>query len=140
MSLEAPVQTVWCTQCGQALTQSDLVHIAGNWVCANCKPAFLSRIMASGAAGATPLGWHYGGFWIRFAGAKSADVTLNLYVPLNYPFAARPVPSSRMTHGSARPTVIALAMLPLGILFIGNGMFVGRTIASFSLVQIQVLA
>ena len=72
MSLETPVQTVWCTQCGQALTQSDLVHIAGNWVCANCKPAFLSRIMASGAAAASPLGWHYGGFWIR-VGARMID-------------------------------------------------------------------
>ena len=46
---------------------SDLVQIAGNWVCADCKPAFLSRVMASGAAGASPLGWRYGGFWIRFA-------------------------------------------------------------------------
>ena len=56
MSQEAPVQTVLaCSQCGRALAQSDLVHIAGNWVCADCKPAFLSRVMASGAAGASPL-------------------------------------------------------------------------------------
>jgi uncharacterized RDD family membrane protein YckC len=34
-------------------------------VCADCKPAFLSRVMASGAAGASPHAWHYGGFWIR---------------------------------------------------------------------------
>ena len=53
MGTEAPVQTVWCSQCGRPLTQSDLVHIAGNWVCADCKPAFLSRVMASGAAGAS---------------------------------------------------------------------------------------
>jgi uncharacterized RDD family membrane protein YckC len=68
LSQEAPVQTVLaCSQCGRALAQSDLVHIAGSWVCADCKPAFLSRVMASGAAGASPLAWHYGGFWIRFA-------------------------------------------------------------------------
>jgi len=61
----APVQTVLsCSQCGRALAQSDLVQIAGNWVCAECKPAFLSRVMASGAAGAST--WRYGGFWIRF--------------------------------------------------------------------------
>jgi hypothetical protein len=73
MSQEAPVETVLvCSQCGRALAQSDLVHIAGNWVCADCKPGCLSRIMASGAAGASPLAWRYGGFWIRF-GARFID-------------------------------------------------------------------
>ena len=73
MSSEVPVQTVFaCSQCGRTLAQSDLVHIAGNWVCADCKPAFLSRVMASGAAGASPLAWHYGGFWIRL-GARMID-------------------------------------------------------------------
>jgi uncharacterized RDD family membrane protein YckC len=48
------------------------VQIAGNWVCANCKPEFLSRVMASGAAGASPLAWRFGGFWIRF-GARFID-------------------------------------------------------------------
>jgi uncharacterized RDD family membrane protein YckC len=64
MSQEAAVQTVLaCTQCGRALAQSELVHIAGNWVCADCKPAFLSRVMASGAPVTSK--WHFGGFWIR---------------------------------------------------------------------------
>ena len=73
MSQEAPVQTVLaCSQCGRALAHSDLVQIAGNWVCAECKPAFLSRVMASGAAGASPLARRYGGFWIRF-GARFID-------------------------------------------------------------------
>src|SRR6266516_665735 len=73
MGQEAPVQTVLaCSQCGRALAQSDLVHIAGNWVCAECKPAFLSRVMASGDAGASPLARRYGGFWIRF-GARFID-------------------------------------------------------------------
>jgi len=68
MSQETPVQTVLaCSLCGRALAQSDLVHIAGSWVCADCKPAFLSRVMASGAAGISPLAWRYGGFWIRFS-------------------------------------------------------------------------
>jgi uncharacterized RDD family membrane protein YckC len=49
-----------------------LVQITGNWVCAECKPAFLSRVMASGAAAASPLAWRYGGFWIRF-GARFID-------------------------------------------------------------------
>lgn len=81
MSLETPVQTVLtCSQCGRALAQSELVQIAGNWVCADCKPAFLSRVMASGVAGASPSAWHYGGFWIRF-GARFVD-GLILLIPL----------------------------------------------------------
>jgi uncharacterized RDD family membrane protein YckC len=73
MAQEAPVQTMLaCSQCGRALANSDLVQIAGNWVCANCKPAFLSRVMATGAAGASPLALQYGGFWIRF-GARMID-------------------------------------------------------------------
>jgi uncharacterized RDD family membrane protein YckC len=71
MSPEAPVQTVLaCSQCRRSFAQSDLVQIAGNWVCADCKPAFLSRVMASGAA--SPLAWRYGGFWIRL-GARMVD-------------------------------------------------------------------
>src|SRR5262245_15303045 len=73
MSQEAPVQTVLaCSQCGRALASSELVQITGSWVCADCKPAFLSRLMASGAAGASPLARRYGGFWIRF-GARIID-------------------------------------------------------------------
>src|SRR5438270_9986545 len=65
MTPEAPVETVLvCSQCGRALPHSELVQVAGNWLCADCKPAFLSRLMASGAV--SPLGWRYGGFWIRF--------------------------------------------------------------------------
>ena len=73
MSPEAQVQTLlFCSQCGRTFAQSDLVQIAGNWVCAECKPAFLSRVMASGVAGASPLARRYGGFWIRF-GARFID-------------------------------------------------------------------
>src|ERR1700745_1899335 len=73
MSQETPVQTILaCSQCGRSLAPSELVHIAGNWVCADCKPAFLSRVMASGAAGASQFAWHYGGFWIRL-GARMID-------------------------------------------------------------------
>jgi len=68
MTQGAPLETVLaCSQCGRTFAHSDLVHLAGNWVCADCKPAFLSRVMASGAAGASPLAWRYGGVRIRFA-------------------------------------------------------------------------
>ena len=66
MSEQTPVQTVTaCSQCRRPFPSSEVVQIAGNWVCAGCKPAYLSRVMASGAAAQS--GWHYGGFWIRFA-------------------------------------------------------------------------
>ncbi len=79
MSEEALVQTVLaCSQCGRAFGHSDLVQIAGNWVCADCKPAFLSRVMASGAAEASPLGWHYGGFWIRVVARLIDGIILSI--------------------------------------------------------------
>ena len=81
MSQQAPAQTLLaCSQCGRTLADSDVVQIAGNWVCGDCKPAFLSRVMASGAAGASPHSWHYGGFWLRF-GARVID-SFVLMVPI----------------------------------------------------------
>jgi uncharacterized RDD family membrane protein YckC len=72
MSEQTPVQTVLaCSQCRRPFPQSDVVQIAGNWVCAGCKPGYLSRVMASGGA-TSAQGWHYGGFWIRF-GARMID-------------------------------------------------------------------
>ena len=68
-----------CSQCGRTFADSDLVQIAGTWVCGDCKPAFLSRVMAHGTAGTSPLGWSYGGFWVRF-GARFID-NLILMVP-----------------------------------------------------------
>jgi uncharacterized RDD family membrane protein YckC len=68
MSPQAPTDTVVaCSQCKRMFSHSDLVQIADSWVCGDCKPAFLSRVMVEGAAAAGPFGWHYGGFWIRFA-------------------------------------------------------------------------
>jgi uncharacterized RDD family membrane protein YckC len=66
MTQQAPVQaTLVCSQCGRTFGQSDLVQIAGKWVCGDCKPAFLSRVVAGTAS--TTSRWHYGGFWIRVA-------------------------------------------------------------------------
>ncbi len=73
MTQQAPPQSALaCSQCGRMFAHSDLVQIAGNWVCGDCKPAFLSRVMVAGPAAAGPFGWHYGGFWIRF-GARFID-------------------------------------------------------------------
>src|SRR4051812_34986481 len=121
MSPEAAVQTVLaCTQCGRALAQSELVHIAGNWVCADCKPAFLSRVMASGAAGASPLAWRYGGFWIRF-GARFID-GLIFMVPVAF-FAALLIPNLLRTRGQV-PSAPNQAFAALGILTVFLALFI----------------
>lgn len=71
MAQEAPVQSALaCSQCGRTFGQSDLVQIAGHWVCGQCKPAFLSRVVAGGPAAASAL--EYGGVGIRF-GARFVD-------------------------------------------------------------------
>jgi len=105
MSEQAPLQTVLvCSQCGRTFAHSDLVQIAGNWVCADCKQAFLSRVMASGGRAASPLGWHYGGFWMRF-GARTIDGIV-LGVPLLI-LAALLIPNLIRTRGAAPNPALA---------------------------------
>jgi uncharacterized RDD family membrane protein YckC len=126
MSQEVPVQTVLaCSQCGRALAQSELVHIAGNWVCAECKPAFLSRVMASGAAGASPLAWRYGGFWVRF-GARMIDGLVFL-IPVLI-FAAVLVPNLLRARGQVpiapNPAFAALGFLSFFVFsFLAGGCY-----------------
>ncbi len=120
MSQGAPVQTVYpCSQCGRTFPHSDLVAIAGNWVCGDCKPAFLSRVMASGAAGASLAGFRYGGFWIRF-GARIVD-GLVLGVPFLVLFVFL-VPNLIKTQGdAANPNFTAFAALGFGFILISFG-------------------
>jgi len=113
MSQEATVQTLFCSQCGRTLSHSDLVQIAGNWVCAECKPAFLSRIMAGGAA-ASPLGWRFGGFWIRF-GARFID-GLVFTIPAAVLFAVLFVPSFMRGQGQAPSNAPNAAFLSAGFI------------------------
>ena len=114
MSQEATIQTLFCSQCGRTLSHSDLVQIAGNWVCAECKPAFLSRIMASGGAAASPLGWRFGGFWIRF-GARFID-GLVFTIPAAVLFAVVFFPNFIRAQGQARGTAPNAAFLGVGFI------------------------
>jgi len=71
MIQQTPTQPVLaCAQCRRTLGQSDLVPIAGNWVCCDCKAAFLSRLVAGGPVTASAL--QYAGVGIRF-GARFVD-------------------------------------------------------------------
>jgi uncharacterized RDD family membrane protein YckC len=66
MTQQDPAQpALACSQCGRTFAQSNLVQIAGNWVCGDCKPTFLSRLVAGGPVVASSL--NYAGVGIRFA-------------------------------------------------------------------------
>jgi uncharacterized RDD family membrane protein YckC len=122
MSAETPVQAVLtCSQCGRTLPHSDLVQIAGNWVCAECKPAFLSRVMASGAAGASPLAWRYGGFWIRF-GARFIDgliftVPAIIFVALLIPNLMRAGSQAGNPAGATNPMFLGFGLITFAVVF-----------------------
>ena len=71
MSQTASVQPVSvCSQCGRTFERSDLIQIAGNWVCGGCKSGLLSRIVAGGPVNAAAV--RYAGVGIRF-GARMVD-------------------------------------------------------------------
>jgi uncharacterized RDD family membrane protein YckC len=102
---------VACSQCGRTFGQGDLVQIAGNWVCGDCKPAFLSRLMAGGAA--TSSQWHYGGFWIRFAGVFIDGVLMQVVrVPLSLLLLGTVM--SPLAAAKPNPAVFTGAMVTLG--------------------------
>lgn len=69
----AAQEMLTCTRCKRTFGRSDVVQLAGNWVCGDCKAAFLSRVVA-GAAGLS--NWHYGGFWIRYAARMIDTIVL----------------------------------------------------------------
>lgn len=99
-----------CSQCGQTFAQSDLVQIAGNWVCGDCKPAFLSRVVAGGIS---PSQWHYGGFWIRVVARMLDGIILSVvYIPL---FLVLVFPSLKTAMTPGRPPAIdSILRLELG--------------------------
>jgi uncharacterized RDD family membrane protein YckC len=130
MSQDASGQTVVpCSQCGHTFAHSEVVQLAGNWVCGDCKPAYLSRVMATGGVATSPRGWSYGGFWIRF-GARMIDgivlgipllIALALLVPNLLRTVGRP-PNPALTgmalFGSTFFLFYFLALIAYEILFL----------------------
>jgi uncharacterized RDD family membrane protein YckC len=109
MSQDASGQMVVpCSQCGRALAHSDVVQIAGNWVCGDCKPGYLSRVMATGGVATSPHGWRYGGFWIRF-GARIIDGMVVL-VPLMIVTALLLPNLIRAQRGGANPALTGMGL------------------------------
>ncbi len=112
MSQQVSTQAVLaCSQCQRTFAHSDLVQIAGNWVCGNCKPAFLSRVMAGGPGAAASMG--YAGVGIRF-GARFVDGLVFL-VPFGI-IAALVLPNLLRTAGT-RPTIFNGPFVVAGLIF-----------------------
>jgi uncharacterized RDD family membrane protein YckC len=98
MMLKSATQTVpSCSRCRREFAQSDLVQIAGNWVCGECKPAYLSEVLAAGAA---PSLFDYAGVGIRF-GARVID-SFVLLVPFAV-LAALVIPVLARAAGAMAP-------------------------------------
>ena len=117
MSQQAPVQGVLaCSQCGQMFAQSDLVQIAGTWVCGACKPAFLSKVMADGPSAAVSL--RYAGVGIRF-GARFVD-GLILTVPILI-LAAVFIPNLfRIQSQPSDPAIAAFVLIMFALGFLAS--------------------
>src|SRR5215472_11375174 len=112
MTQQTPVQAdLTCSQCGRTFARSDLVLVAGNWVCGGCKPAFLSKVMAEGPGAATSL--RYAGVGIRF-GARFID-GLVFIVPFAI-VAALAVPNLLRT-ASGGPGLFNGGFLLIGLFF-----------------------
>jgi uncharacterized RDD family membrane protein YckC len=113
MTQEGSAQAVFaCSQCGRTFAQSDLVQIAGKWVCGDCKPAFLSRVMVEGAAAAASL--QYAGVGVRF-GARFLD-GLVFIIPFAI-VAALMVPNLLRTAASSGPIMFNQRFFVIALIF-----------------------
>ena len=63
-----------CLCCGRYLLPGQSVDVAGNAICADCKPVYIERLR-EGDLPAAPGALPYSGFWMRFV-ARAADYTL----------------------------------------------------------------
>jgi uncharacterized RDD family membrane protein YckC len=110
-----------CSQCGQTFAQSDLVQIAGNWVCGACKPAFLSRVMAGTASAAQ---WHYGGFWMRLAARMIDGLALSaVYLPIFFWFGLRTFRAAMGTSPGKPPQLGTILQIEVGFVLAALGLW-----------------
>ena len=95
----------FCSQCGRAVNQDDMVRFGDQWVCAECKPAFAQRLR-EGAAPATTMA--YAGFWRRFWAALVDGIIEGLAQFL--------VVSAIGIYGAPPNNPMALAVIPASLL------------------------
>lgn len=75
-------ETALCSLCGQFKPVDDLVMIAGQRVCAQCKPLELQKLQQ----GDTAAHLNYAGFWIRFAATFMDGIVMLPVILLSYFF------------------------------------------------------
>ena len=116
MMQEASAQAeLACSQCGRMFARANLVQIAGNYVCGDCKSVFLSRVMASGPNATSSL--HFAGVGIRFA-ARFIDGLVFL-VPF-FAIAFLALPSLIRSAGGTTPflnVTFLIAVLFFGLFY-----------------------
>jgi uncharacterized RDD family membrane protein YckC len=75
-------ETALCSSCGQFKPLDELVMIAGQRICAQCKPLALQKLQQ----GETATRLNYAGFWIRFAATLMDGIILMPVLLLSYFF------------------------------------------------------
>ena len=75
-------ETALCDSCKQFKPVDELVQIAGQRICAQCKPLALQKLQQ----GETSHQLQYAGFWIRFAGFIMDNIVLSPVILLLYFF------------------------------------------------------
>ena len=75
-------ETALCSTCGQFRPVEDLVMIAGQRVCASCKPLELQKLQQ----GDSVAHLNYAGFWIRFAATFMDGIVMMPVILLSYFF------------------------------------------------------
>jgi uncharacterized RDD family membrane protein YckC len=119
-ALAAPETTgaIRCGECGVAFPPDEVVPIAGQWVCAGCKPLALQKLR-EGVAVAGVL--NYAGFWIR-CGARLIDWII-LFVPtialvLLIQGVIAAMTAAAVASGSRVPVAITLVGMALMVLLL----------------------
>lgn len=75
-------ETALCNSCGQFRPVDELVMIAGQRICAQCKPLSLQKL----EQGETAVRLNYAGFWIRFAATFMDGIIMSPVILLYYFF------------------------------------------------------
>jgi uncharacterized RDD family membrane protein YckC len=126
----SPAPAIYCSQCGRAMPADQVIELAGNRVCAACKPALLRRMQEGAAAPARAV---YKGFWIRFLAKVLDGIALDVVlIPINILILFPTV--IQMQRQPNNPGAALGMMLPLfeyfGLAFVltvtYNGLMVGK--------------
>jgi len=114
-----------CTACGKIFAITAMTQFGDSRICAACKPAYAAKLAERARAG--QAGFHYAGFWTRFAAVFLDSIILKVGL---VPVAMVMGQSFGQAIGTSMPTLdgtlIGLAALQIVILFAYETLFVGK--------------